>query len=345
MAPGSSTRRPAGNLLRRLNRPHGLVHLFHGNLDLSLIRLASVTPWGDKVFLVPFKPNPASSISALPGVRPALATRFGRRAAQGETLGLFDSGGGGCCSTPADIEAQGTSISSGGSGSPALGAPARVILVVPDGVAKVSVLLPRQAISGEPAYKHPLTVTAPVHNNVAAFQVNHRSVDAVGADNMIWYGPSGNIVKTIGDPRGLTRVVPPPKPAPETALSRRAERDPSTPNPVLVVPRTGGPTTTFTIKFRLLFDGAYYETLFSGPGGPGCHGHTPSRGGGGGGGGPTDVRGQIWSEPFGPSTGAGAPVSAWCPGTYHVKVSAFDVPGRPRRFYPPFGTATFTVHR
>ena len=48
----------------------------------------------------------------------------------------------------------------------------------PDGVAKVAILLPRQGIPGEPAYKHTLAITVPVHNNVAAFQTT-RYADSI----------------------------------------------------------------------------------------------------------------------------------------------------------------------
>ena len=284
----------------------------------KLIRLAMVTPWGEKVFLVPFQ-------------APGGAVR----------LGLIAYGGS-CCATAADIASAGMGSGSG-SGSLTGGTSRNsVVLVVPDDVAKVTILLPRQRIAGEPAYKHPLAISVPVHDNVAAFQTT-RYADAIGFENMIWYGSGGNVVRRIGTARNLNHVTPPPGPSPPTALSRRAEADPATPNPVWVTPQTGGPHTTFTISFRLLINGASYQYLFSGPGGADCHGKTPTRGGGGIGGGPDDIRGQIWSEPFQPSSGAGRSVTAWCPGTFHVSVSAFDVPGKSGRFYPPFGTATFTV--
>ena len=282
----------------------------------SLIRLAAVTSWGERVYLVPFlAPNGTT------------------------TLGLVANGGS-CCVTAAGIASNGMgSLSGGPSGN-------QVVVVVPDGVAKVAILLPRQGIPGEPAYKHTLAITVPVHNNVAAFQ-STRYADDIGLNHMIWYGTTGQIVRRIGNSRNLNRVIPPPKPSPPTTLSRRAKADPATPNPVWVTPRIGGPHTTFTISFRLLINGAAYQYLFSGPGGPRCRGKTPTRGGGGIGGGPDDIRGQIWSEPFPPAPprGVAPSVAAWCPGTFHVSVSAFDVPGRSGKFYPPFATVTFTVKR
>lgn len=62
-----------------------------------------------------------------------------------------------------------------------------------------------------------------------------------------------HIIKRIG--RFATanhRTIPPPNSAPEMPLLRRAERDPSTPNPVSVVLSTGGPHTSFAVHFRVL---------------------------------------------------------------------------------------------
>ena len=145
---------------------------------------------------------------------------------------------------------------------------------------------------------------------------------------MIWYGPSRQYRQANREqPQPEPRRLPPPRPSPPTALSRRAEADPSTPNPVWVTPRIGGPHTTFTISFRLLISGAVYQYRSRDPVDPAAMARPRRRAGGGIGGGPDDVRGQIWSEPFQPSSGAGPSVTAWCPGTFHVSVSAF-LPGR-----------------
>ena len=339
-------------LLRELGRSGPALALLGGTPDMPLIRLAGVTPWGQKVFVVPLKPPTAQPVARtlrrFPRFPRSLAHLMLSHRPAGETVELF-AGGGDSPETAAQVEASGTALLEGAPGGapkrdPGLQAPVRGVVLVPDGVAKIAILLPRQQIPGDPPYAHPLTVDVPIHDNVGWFEVN-RYIDAVGFEHMIWYGPSGVVVKRIGYPADLNRVLEPPKPSPATARSRRAERDPSTPNPVRAVPSSGGPHTTFAIEFRLLLNGGAYQFLFSGPGGAGCRGHTPSRGGGGVGGGPDDIRGQVFSEPFGPSNGAPTE-TAWCPGTYHVKVSAFDVPGpHLGRMYPPFGTATFTVRR
>jgi hypothetical protein len=339
-------------LLRELRRPGPALALIGGAPDIPLIRLAGVTPWGQKIFVVPLKPPTAQSVARtlrrFPHFPRSLAHLMLSHRPAGETVEL-SAGGGGGPETAAQIEASGAALLEGAPGGapkrdPGLQAPARGFVLVPDGVSKVALLLPRQEIPGDPAYAHPLTVEIPIHDNVGWFEVN-RYIDAVGFEHMVWDGPSGHIVKRVGYPADLTRVVKAPTPTPETPLSRRAERDPSTPNPVRAVPSSGGPHSTFTIEFRLLLSGASYQFRFAGPGGPGCAGRTPSRGGGDIGGGPNDIRGQVFGESFSPSSGAPSQ-TAWCAGTYHVSVSASEVSGpHAGRMYPPFGTATFTVRR
>ena len=107
-------------------------------------------------------------------------------------LGLFDSGGGGCCSRAAGIKAGGDWTSSGPS-------PHTLILVVPDGVAKVTVLL-----SPGPASKPSHAVTANVHGNVAAF-LSPYAVENLGVDKMIWRAADGHVIKR--EARALPEVV------------------------------------------------------------------------------------------------------------------------------------------
>jgi hypothetical protein len=150
----------------------------------SLIRLAAVTPWGDKVFLVPFKRPSRPQIAKLPARLRRRVARWLARAGHGLKLGLF-AGGGGCCDTTAHIEAAGSWISGGPS-------PNWLVLVVPDGIARVTVSpAPTQAD------EHPQAITAAVHNNVAAFEVQ-QPVEDLYIDKMVWYSPSGSIVKRIG---------------------------------------------------------------------------------------------------------------------------------------------------
>jgi hypothetical protein len=59
--------------------------------------------------------------------------------------------------------------------------------VVPDGVAKVKV---------RPVGKHAKSVTAPVENNIAAFESRH----ALEPRREVWYGPGGEVVKRVAEP-------------------------------------------------------------------------------------------------------------------------------------------------
>jgi hypothetical protein len=328
-------------LLRELGPRPGRAGELIGTPDFALVRLAAVTPWGEKVYLVPFREPTRQSLAKLPPRLRRVATARLRRTGGADVLGVYSDGDGGCCSTAHGIARSG----SGGQSSGGAGTATHLVVVIPDGVAKVTDVFPRQGIPGDPAYGHTLAVTAIVHNNVAAFSVD-RYIDDVGTNYMIWYGPSGHVIKRIGDFRKLNQVIPPPTPAPATPLSRAAQHNPATPNPVSVTPRIGGPHTTFTVRFRLLLNQAFYEFRFSGPGGPGCHGRTPQGSDGSIGGGRKDIRGQIFSEPFQPESGAGPSVTSWCPGTFHVSVSAVGGAGTPPgRSFGSFGTATFTVRR
>jgi hypothetical protein len=316
-AASSSPRRQLTDILGVLRRPQMpadlriLSHLtppppFFGTPDRSLIRFATTTPWGEKLYFVP--------MTAVTGGR------------QVERLSVFSTEGGGGAGTPALIEAGQEIGTEGGGGIRGT----RLTLVVPDGVVKVAFVLPRQPSPeqyGAPVYPHSQTLTVPVHDNVAAVQVA-RSIPA-GQLPMIWYGSDGHVVKRIGDVAGVNRVVATPKPGPETPLSRAAERDPSTPNRVWVTPRVGGRDTIFKVHFRLLLNGADYSYRLSGTK---CPAITVN---GGDGGGTNDLRGRIWTDQVGAVAG-----QAWCPGTYRLSVSIMG-----RAAASPFGTASFTVKR
>lgn len=140
------------------------------------------------------------------------------------------------------------------------------------------------------------------------------------------------MIRQVGGAR--TRPGAPPHPGPEPALSRAAERDPSTSNHVWVTPSAGGPHTLFTVHFRVLLDDADYSYRLSGTS---CSAITPS---GGDGGGTQDLRGATWSDAVDAVAG-----QTWCPGTYHLSVTVMDLGryGNLKRPARPFGTATFIV--
>jgi hypothetical protein len=206
---------------------------------------------------------------------------------------------------------------------------------VPDGVASVVFVLPRQSAgveNGAPIYKHSLRLAVAVHDNVAAVQIHRQCCN--GQPPMIWYAADGHVIKRIGNFSTTNRVIAPPKAGPETALSRAVEHDPSTPNRVWVTPRTGGPHTPFMVHFRVLLNDASYQYTFSGTR---CPQFTFP---GGTGGGTNDLRGRSWSDPL-----AAVQSQALCPGTYRVSVTVTDLGRYGALMHPahPFGTATFTV--
>ncbi len=123
----------------------------------SLIRVAGVSPEGAQIVLVPVRgPNGGGLQLALIG------------------------DGAGCCTTPAQIVDAGAWSSSGSSSGN------DVMIVVPDGVARVSV-----------AFAYP--VTAAVHDNVAAFSVP-TPVENLSTYPMTWFGTSGQVVKRFAGP-------------------------------------------------------------------------------------------------------------------------------------------------
>jgi hypothetical protein len=156
-------------------------HSLVGKPVESLVRVAGVTPDGQRVVLVPMQPRHGSWPPRPSGPRTGLR------------LGLF-AGGGGCCLTPAAIEDGQAWDSAGGSSGN------YVVIVVPDGVARVRV-----------AFSHP--VTAPVHDNVAVFSVP-KAVENLNIYPMTWFGPSGAVVKRF-------RSSLPPAPTPGQAADQR----------------------------------------------------------------------------------------------------------------------------
>jgi hypothetical protein len=142
----------------------GALHRF-GTPVIRLIRLATVTPWGAEVFLVPLE-------------RTGKADRL-------EFLELSRRvGAGSCCAAASDIERYGLG-SFGGEGRPHSG-----VLIVPDGVSKVTIFPP-----GEGGKRSPGS-SAIVHNNTAVFEFRGALEDPF--KYMIWYGPSGAVIEHRG---------------------------------------------------------------------------------------------------------------------------------------------------
>jgi hypothetical protein len=168
-----------------------------------------------------------------------------------------------------------------------------------------------------------------VHDNVAAEQANGNLVGATPV--MFWFDTGGHVIRRIGFMAGSYRSFAVSPPGPETAASRAAGRNPSTPNPVWVTPRLGGRHTAFGVHFRVLLNAAGYTYTLTGGG---CHALWGTQGA------PDDSRGQTWSDAIVPLMG-----KSWCPGTYHLSVTVTDLGPTGMLKHPaePFGTAMFVV--
>jgi hypothetical protein len=249
------------------------------------------------------------------------------------------TGAGGCGLTAGVIEAGGAwSLEGAGREFAGGSTGTRLIIVVPDGVAKVAFVLPRQgSVPGGPVYSHSASVLVRVHNNVAFAQVNRQCCDSMVTR---WYAANGRLIKVTGNPTATNRVFG-PQPAPETPLSREAERNPSTPNPVHVRPSSGSASTNFTVQWRVLLSDADYQIGATGPNGTGCLGARKLDGITGGG--VSDVRGHV----YGVTIPGGRGPTGLCPGTYRVTVTLYDLglAGNLKHPARPFGTAVFTVKR
>ena len=150
--------------------------------DRTLIRLATVTPWGAKVFMVPLT-SPTNRV---------LARELG------ETVALWVQGiGWNDYSTVPDIR-NGSAWGPEATVRGPRGLESRFFEIVPSGVAKVVFYLLRQfPRPGEPP-RFSGSVTADVHNNVAVFQVKAVSPGA-SAVYAAWYTSSGRLIKRVGD--------------------------------------------------------------------------------------------------------------------------------------------------
>ena len=302
---------------RVLDSPSG------GPVIAATARLATITPWGSRVLLVLRAAAPRGS-----GFGPMTAG-----------LDFEADHGGGCCATRAVLVRHGMVSLKGAGHAYAGGATAqRVYVVVPDGVARVTFISParRGRLHGV-AYPRPLRETVAVHGNVAAVQWQRPCCDTPA---MIWTAADGHVIRRLpyGGVTGPPHAARAPAPAPETPLSRRAERDPDTPNPVTVTPRApqlapGQIRLPMAASFTILVRGQGYRVVMQSP--AGCRSVTQTWSAE-----PIfDLRGQRFAVPLTPPGRW-----HWCVGRYTVTV-AVSRRGHRRISALPFGTASFTIRR
>jgi hypothetical protein len=207
-----------------------------------------------------------------------------------------------------------------------------VVSVVPDQVARVRWVWPRQFDPATFTFVPALTRTAPVLDNVAIARA-HR---AVPPQTTIWYAAGGQVIARLINPNeindGGAEYMPADRsrPGPETSLSRRAERNPATPNPVVVAPPEGSRATGYNVYFHALLNGHGYEMRLTGPR-PGCAGEYAKQ--------------RLIVGPAQPLLRGNLIQTIMnvvpCTGVYHLSVAVI---GAHNHAYRPFGSATFTVH-
>jgi hypothetical protein len=140
---------------------------------ISSLRLATVAPWGEKIFFVVNRPLTKQQLRALPrGLRTQahIVKRWTLR-------------------SPAYVQALPAQITSGHDLATNKGN--QLIIVIPDGVATVKIW-PTLATGRESP--HPLTTT--VHDNVALFEAGF----SLEPGKMIWYAADGRVIKRIVSP-------------------------------------------------------------------------------------------------------------------------------------------------
>jgi hypothetical protein len=318
-----------GAIARTLNRHERAFELFPGSPHRSLVRYAATTPWDQRLYFVPITPWTAQQARAHEGKHvhaPPPAEEFAVYSPGADfNLGVGNA---------ARIHAGTVGVSFWGPGGPKSGV-TREVQVVPDGVSKVTYVLPRQpqAQFGYPVYPRVGHLTVAAHGNIVAFQT-HRAVGTAST----WYAADGRVLRRFGNAAAAAKVVPVKQAAPETARSRAAERDPSTPNPVSVTEVGSGRTASLKLHFQALLNGADYGFGWSGPRCPGItlpQGFTQD----------VILRGYTVS-----TTLPLAPNQRGCAGTYHVSVRVIGLESigsiRPvgrKIIARPFGSATFTV--
>ncbi len=206
--------------------------------------------------------------------------------------------------------------------------------VVPDGVARVRWSFGRRDSNYNSPLYYPrsLTVTVAVHDNVASMLLTDRGQASAEA----WYTQDGLKFASTGNTDKLNQVPNTPHPGPQTTLSRRAEHDPSTPDPLHLTPgaRTAESSSapTYELSFMVLINHGVYQlaAVRQSPKGRGCGGPNGVLSLYGG----DDVRGQTFKIPL--------YTHDWCPGTYRISVAYVGQTPR-RTAYSPFGTTTLTL--
>jgi hypothetical protein len=149
-------------VLKHALRPFG----YGKTLDRALIRRAT-TASGQHVFLIPVE----HSSNVGPG-SPGLL--------------IVGAGGAGCCASAGRIAA--------GQAWTTSGPPNRLLLIVPDGVARLRVTL-----RTGPERSHPPAVSGRVRDNAIVLAIPF-AAETLSGDPVTWYGPTGRVLKQFVEP-------------------------------------------------------------------------------------------------------------------------------------------------
>lgn len=214
-----------------------------------------------------------------------------------------------------------------------------IFAVVPDEVAHVRWTWPPQFDTSTLKHDAALTIKAAASQNV----VIARAARYLPPATATWYAASGQVITRLHNPNGSVAgqygTYDPSIPGPETQLSRRAKRNPSTSNPVLIVPNTASRSSARQFYFHVLLNNRTYFLRVTGGPHPGCVTPNPQAPQGPGYGAvlhPPDqvaVRGDTYQ-------GSSPRDIITCPGTYRLSISVLNNQNHPD---PPFGSASFTV--
>jgi hypothetical protein len=205
----------------------------------------------------------------------------------------------------------------------------RATMVVPDGVARVRWNWPRLLNPATLTYTPAHSVLAPANHNLAIAPVS----GLIPPPTAVWYAADGRVVAVIHNPDATGEQYGPglSRPARATPQSRQAQRNPATPNKVIISPARGSVQGTVRVLFRVLVSHRRYGYRITGSPDPRCispssrsnHLLGPS----------TNLRGDLFQ-------GILRDAAISCPGTYRVSVYVIDTHGRA---YPPFGSASLSV--
>jgi len=186
--------------LSQAHTPHAGFQPLLGTPDRALVRRATTAPWGAKVFLVPFRPLGASRFPQGWTAYAPLHTRLAR----GESITVFGGPGGRGESltglTAQDIIQGKAIIDEAGTGRARRAI--RFLVVVPDGVGKVSVVFARGPIQRPNRTEEQLLFDERTpHGNVVAFQ--ETGAKPAKPWLMTWETRSGRVLRHFPLPASL----------------------------------------------------------------------------------------------------------------------------------------------